>query len=54
MQFLRDAIMRDVGTSEAFIPEKGTSAMHWRKPLSIEEINRMAPTPEVRARQGRP
>jgi hypothetical protein len=29
-------------------------AMHWRKPLSIEEVNRMAPTEEVRARKGRP
>ena len=54
MQFIRDTIMQGVGTTEAFIPEKGTSAMHWRKPLSLEEINRMAPTPEVRARAGRP
>lgn len=54
MQFLRDTIMQGIGTSEAFISEKGTSAMHWRKPLSIEEINRMAPTREVRARAGRP
>jgi hypothetical protein len=27
---------------------------HWRKPLSIVEINRMAPTTEVRERRGRP
>ena len=54
MTFIRDTIMRGVGTSESFIPEQGTSAMHWRKPLAIEEINRMAPTAEVRARQGRP
>lgn len=26
----------------------------WRKPLAIEEVNRMAQTPEVRARPGRP
>jgi hypothetical protein len=28
--------------------------MQWRKPLSIEEVARMAPTPEVRERAGRP
>jgi hypothetical protein len=46
MQFVRDTIMRGVGTSEAFIPEKGNSAMHWRKPLSIEEtmLIRLTPT----------
>ena len=54
MIFVRDTIMRGVGTDESFIAEKGNVAMHWRKPLSIEEINRMAPTPEVRARAGRP
>jgi hypothetical protein len=26
----------------------------WRKPLSIMEVARMAPTPEVRERKGRP
>lgn len=56
--------MRGLGTNEAMIAEDiaavvaetGISprAMHWRKPLSIEEINRMAPTEEVRARPGRP
>lgn len=46
--------MRGVGTAEAFIPEKGQTAMHWRKPLSLEEVNQMAPTPEVRKRAGRP
>lgn len=56
--------MFKVGTDEAFIGENvqeladvlGVSprAMHWRKPLSTVEINRMAPTQEVRARQGRP
>ena len=53
MQFIRDTIMQGVGTDEAFIPERGEKAMHWRKPLSIEEINRMAPTAEVRRRPGR-
>ncbi len=28
--------------------------MQWRRPLSIVEINRMAPTEEVRERKGRP
>jgi hypothetical protein len=64
MEALRDRIMFNVGTSEPFIGEDvqeiadvlGVSprAMHWRKPLSIEEINRMAQTPEVRERPGRP
>ena len=26
----------------------------WRKPLSIEEVAQMAPTPDVRERRGRP
>lgn len=52
------------GTTEALIPvdygqiasEVGMSprTRQWRKPLLLEEINRMAPTPEVRARAGRP
>jgi hypothetical protein len=47
--------MRGIGTDEALIPEdvRGV-AQHWRKPLSIMEINQMAPTAEVRAREGRP
>jgi hypothetical protein len=28
--------------------------MQWRKPASIEEVARLAPTPEVRERPGRP
>jgi hypothetical protein len=28
--------------------------MQWRKPLTIEEVARMAQTPEVRERRGRP
>lgn len=52
------------GTSEPWISEDiqrmadelGVSprAMHWRKPLTIEEVARMAPTDEVRERRGRP
>ena len=64
VEHIRDRVMRGLGTDEALIPEDiaglaaavGASpkAMHWRKPLAITEINRMAPTPEVRDRQGRP
>ena len=28
--------------------------LQWRKPLRVDEIARMAPTPEVRERRGRP
>jgi hypothetical protein len=49
--------MRGVGTDEALIETVGEgniSSLQWRKPLSIEEVARMAPTPEVRERKGRP
>lgn len=54
IEALRDKILGRIGTDEKLIEERGTIAPHWRKPLSISEINRMAPTPEVRARKGRP
>ena len=64
MEALRDRIMRQIGTTEAIIPEdvlamaaafgQSPAAMHWRKPLSIEEVNQMAQTPEVVERKGRP
>jgi hypothetical protein len=55
----RDRILAMCGTSEPVIEPQDeraflTSTRQFRKPLSIEEINRMAPTPEVRARKGRP
>ena len=53
----RDRIMRGVGTDEALIEAVGEgniSTIQWRKPLSIEEVGRMAPTPEARERKGRP
>jgi hypothetical protein len=50
---MRDLIMRDVGTGEDWATAIGIVAMHYRKPLRIDEINQMAPTPEVRAREGR-
>jgi hypothetical protein len=50
-----------LGTDEAWFTEEMTRglgltaiAVHWRKPLRLDEINRLAPTPEVRQRQGRP
>lgn len=56
--------MRGLGTHEALIAEDvaemagvlggSPKAMHWRKPLSIVEINQMVPTEDVRARKGRP
>lgn len=48
--------MFKVGSEEPFIPEelgKVVIAMQWRKPLSISEVTRMAPTSEVLERPGR-
>jgi len=57
---IRDRVMRGLGTDEAYIMEDMTGmlgnraiSVHWRKPLRIDEVNRMAPTPEVIARLGR-
>ena len=56
----RDRIMAMCGTDEPLIEPDGEEASllkvtrQWRKPLSIEEVAQMAPTPEVRARPGRP
>ncbi len=64
VEAVRDRIFRGVGTDEPLIAEdlaelaaafgRPPCSMQWRKPLSISEVNRMAQTPEVRARQGRP
>jgi hypothetical protein len=62
VEAVRDRIMGMCGTTEPLIPvgAEGFPTGHlpvtvqWRKPLSIEEVNRMAPTPEVRERRGRP
>lgn len=59
---LRDRLLFKVGTDEPwfldeeFLGDFAASAVaaHWRKPLRIDEVNQMAPTPEVRERQGRP
>jgi hypothetical protein len=50
---IRDKVMRGVGTGEAWVTEAGVVCMHWRKPLSLSETAQMAPTAEVRAREGR-
>ena len=64
IEHIRDRVLRGLGTTEpaiaedvaAFAAALGASpkAMHWRKPLSLMEINQMAPTAEVREREGRP
>lgn len=58
---VRDRVMRGLGTDEEYIMEEMTMmlgeravSVHWRKPLRIDEIPRMAPTEEVIARPGRP
>jgi len=51
---LRDGLLFPLGTREKLIQENTDYAMQWRKPLSLVEINQMAPTPEVRERKGRP
>jgi hypothetical protein len=60
MDAIRDRILFNLGTSEPVIPVEGeerallVATMQWRKPLSVLEINQLAPTPEVRERPGRP
>jgi hypothetical protein len=54
IEALRDKLMVRLGTSEPIIPDHVVSAMTWRKPLTLAEVSRMAPTTEVRARPGRP
>lgn len=57
---IRDRIMRGIGTDEPWIVEEmsrrfGMSAVavHYRKPLSIDEVARMGQTSEVKERPGR-
>jgi hypothetical protein len=59
IEAVRDRIMRGIGAEALIEPDAAERAVmritrQWRKPLSIEEVNRMAPTPEVRERKGRP
>lgn len=53
-------MMRGAGTEEPWFQEDMTGelgeaavAVHYRKPLRLDEVNRLAPTAEVRARPGR-
>jgi hypothetical protein len=57
----RDNVTFGLGTDDPWFTEEMSAqfgaaaiAVHWRKPLRIDEVNRLAPTPEVRHRQGRP
>jgi hypothetical protein len=53
----RDRVFAMCGTDEPVIEAIGEGAvvtMQWRKPLALTEVARMAPTPEVRERRGRP
>ena len=57
---IRDFVMRGLGTDEPWIMEEMTGVLgehavsvHWRKPLRIDEVARMAPTEDVKARPGR-
>lgn len=64
MEALRDRILHGCGTDEDWHLEDPREveaatgrvlvSAQWRKPLRIDEVNRMADTPEVRARLGRP
>jgi hypothetical protein len=60
VEAIRDRVMAMCGTHEPLVEADDFPANHvrvtlqWRKPLSIEEVARMAPTPEVRERRGRP
>lgn len=60
VEAIRDRIMSMCGTNERLIaaddfpPGHVRVTMQWRKPLTIEEVARLAPTVEVRERKGRP
>jgi len=55
--------MRGAGTDEPWFMDDpheladelgfAPRAVHWRKPLRMDEVARMAPTPEVKERKGR-
>ena len=57
---VRDRIMRGVGTEEPWVVEEmsaqlgdGAFAVHYRRPLRIDEVARMGQTAEVKERPGR-
>lgn len=52
--------MHGIGTDEPWVTEHmgdvaglAAIAVHYRRPLRVDEVNRLAPTPEVVARPGR-
>jgi hypothetical protein len=56
----RDRVMSGTGTEEPWFMEHMATeigeraiAVHWRKPLRIDEVNQLRPTTEVRERPGR-
>lgn len=60
LEAIRDRIMRGVGTDEPWVIEHMSDviglqavSVHYRRPLRIDEIGRMATTDEVKARPGR-
>lgn len=57
VEAMRDRILAMCGGDEPAIEaigEGNVATLQWRKPLSIEEVARMAPTPAARERKGRP
>lgn len=60
VEAIRDRVMGMCGSGEPLVLADDFPSgyvrvtMQWRKPLSIEEVGRMAPTVEVRERKGRP
>lgn len=57
---IRDRIMRGVGTDEPWVVEEMSKqlgemafAVHYRRPLRVDEVARMGPTEEVKTRPGR-
>jgi hypothetical protein len=64
MERIRDRIFWGLGTDEPLFEEvlpdvvlaefgQSPISVSWRKPLSLAEVNQMAPTEEVRQRRGR-
>jgi hypothetical protein len=56
IEHVRDRVLRGAGTEEAVIETTDAplvASRQWRKPLRLDEINRLAPTREVRLRPGR-
>jgi hypothetical protein len=52
---IRDRITRGLGNlDQPWFQEIGAVAVHYRRPLRLDEINQLAQTPDVQARQGRP